>query len=384
MATTASPTPLLTTKRVAAIGDLTLASGDRLENVSVGYETYGTLNERKDNAVLVCHHFGGSSHAAGRYRLDDAEPGWWDGIIGPGKAIDTDRYFVVATDALACVRTDAPHGVTTGPHSIDPRTNRPYGQAFPAIAISDSVEAQRKVLDQLGVERLAMVTGPSLGAMQSLQWAVQRPGEVERVVACIALTEFQAKETGLYRVMMDAIRLDPKFKGGAYDPQDLPLEGLALAVRLMMILSNGREALHTMFGHLWADPARDPYQDASAEWAVEAWLEHESRLRASAVDANAWIGMLRTHMRWDLAHAYGSLEAAMARVQARVLLLPGRGDEFAPLATHHFPLVQALKDAGVEYSVHTLSAVGGHMAGLLDIQAAGGAIKECLETPVRT
>lgn len=375
--------PLLATKRVAHVGELTLASGDRLPDVAIGYETYGTLNERKDNAILICHYFGGSSHAAGRYRPEDAEPGWWDPIIGPGKAIDTDRYFVISIEALGCVRIDMPHGVTTGPQSIDPRTGRPYGPEFPPLTVADMVEAQRKVLDQLGIERLAMVAGPSLGAMMSLQWAVQRPTEVDRVVACIAVPEFQAKETGLYRVMLDAIRLDPKFKGGRYDPQDPPIEGLSVALKLMMVVSNGRDALHTMFGHLWADPRRDPYQDPSAEWAVEAWLDSEARLRASLVDANAWIAMLRTHMRWDLSHAYGSLEAAMSRVRGRVLLLPGRGDEFAHMTAYHFPLMQALKDAGVDHHVHSLPAVRGHMAGLADIEVASGAISVCLEAPLR-
>lgn len=374
-------TPLLcsltTTKRVASVGDMTLASGEVLQDVRVGYETYGTLDERRDNAVLVCHYFSGTSHAAGRYSPDEAEPGWWDAVIGPGKAIDTDRYFVVAIEALGCVRIDRPHGVTTGPGSIDPSTGRPYGPSFPALSMADSVEAQRRVLDQLGVGRLAMVAGPSLGAMQALQWAVQRPAEVERVVACIGLAEFQAREIGLYHAMQEAVRLDPKFQNGAYDPADPPLEGLALSLKLMMLLSSGREALNTGFGRRWSE-AEDPHTDRTAAWAVEAWLEREARQRAAVVDANAWIAMLRANMRWDLGHGHGSLAAAVARIRARVLLVPGRGDELAHLASYHFPLVEALRRAGVPHEVQTLPAARGHMAGLTDIQGAAGAIAECL------
>lgn len=382
MATPLVTSSLLTTKRVARIGDLTLAGGDTLPDVTIGYETYGTLNERKDNAVLICHFFSGSSHAAGRYRPEDSEVGWWDPVIGSGKAIDTDRYFVVAIEALGCVRIDMPHGVTTSAHSIDPRTGEPYGPTFPALSMADAVEAQRRVLDQLGVERLAMVAGPSLGAMQALQWAVQRPDEVDRVVACIGLHEFQAKEIGLYRAMQDAIRLDPKFRDGRYDPQDPPIEGLALSLKLMMLLSNGREALQDTFGRNWADAEQDPNRDETSQWAIEAWLERESRLRATVVDANAWIGMLRANMRWDLGHAHGSLEAALERIKARVLLIPGRGDELAHMATYHFPLAQALKQARVEHAVHTLPAARGHMAGLMDIQLASGTIADWLESPL--
>ncbi|MFP5502998.1 MAG: alpha/beta fold hydrolase, partial [Candidatus Sericytochromatia bacterium] len=173
--------PSLVTKRVAHLPALALRCGETLSGVTIGYETYGRLNDARDNVVLVCHHFSGASNAAGRYREDDP-PGWWDAVIGPGKAIDTDRYFVVAIDALGCVRLDAPHGVTTHAASLDPRTGRPYGPGFPAIAIADMVAAQRLVLDQLGIERLAAVAGPSLGAMQALAWATERPEEVDRVI----------------------------------------------------------------------------------------------------------------------------------------------------------------------------------------------------------
>ena len=376
MALTTSPDGLLTTKRVHHLSELTLASGRTLRDVRLGFETYGRLNAARDNAVLICHYFSGCSHAAGRYASTDPVPGWWDAVIGPGKAIDTDRYFVVAIDALGCVRQDAPHGVTTGPASPDPATGAPYGPDFPDLVVADMVESQRRVLDALGVDRLAAVAGPSLGAMQALEWAATRPQDVDRVIAAIAPAELKAKEMGLYRVMEDAIRLDPRFRNGRYAPEEPPLDGLAIALKLMMLLAGGREALDRLAG-------RRPSSDPGAEWAIEAHLERETRERARTIDANAWIAMLRTNLRWDLGRGRESAAEAIARLNARVLLLPGAGDELLPPASYHDPLEASLRLAGADGSVQGLSATHGHLAGLAEIGAAADAIRLCLETPVR-
>jgi homoserine O-acetyltransferase len=377
------PTPLLTTKQVATIPKLTLACGERLRQVSVGFETYGRLNAARDNAVLICHYFSGHSHAAGRYAPADQEVGWWDAVIGPGKAIDTERWFVVSIDALGCVRTDAPHGVTTSAASLDPSTGEPYGPAFPPLAMADAVAAQRHVLTQLGIRRLAAVAGPSLGAMQALEWAVSRPDEVDRVIAAIGLAEFQPREIGLYRVMMDAVRLDPRFKGGHYERDNPPIDGLATAIKLMTLLAGGREALREGFGRAFADAECDPHLDRTAEWAIEAWLEAEGRKRAALCDANAWIAMLRANMRWDLLRRNGAVSEAFSALKARVLLIPGEGDELVHLPSYHAPMVQALEAAGADYTIALLPATRGHLAGLADIGHAAEAIRECMERPIR-
>jgi len=377
-----SDTPLLTTKQVATLESLPLDCDRILLDVKVGYETYGQLNAARDNVVLICHFFSGTSHAAGKYHPDDAQPGWWDAVIGPGKAIDTDRWFVVAMDVLGCIRTDAPHGVTTSPASLHPATGRPYGPDLPPLTIADSVRAQRMVLDQLGVGRLAAVAGPSLGGMQALEWAVSRPNEVDRAIVVVSLAEFQAREMGLYRVMQDAIALDPAFQGGHYDPQHPPVQGLGLAAKLMAILGSGRDLLRTIPGRVWADSERDPRRDMGAAWAVETWLDAAAAAKTATCDANAWLAMLRTNMSWDLAAAYGSLEAAMARLKARVLLLPGSGDELVHGPSYHDPIVRALAQVGADYEVCPLPALNGHLAGLQDIALASDAIRTCLERPI--
>lgn len=366
-------TSLITTKRIAAIGDLPLRSGQTLPDVQLGYETYGALNAARDNAVLVCHFFSGNSHAAGRYDEADALPGWWDAVIGPGKAFDTDRYFVIAVDALGCVRKDAPHGVTTGPASTNPATGLPYGPDFPPLHVVDSVNAQRRLLEQLGIPRLAAVAGPSYGAMQSLAWAATYPEQVERVIAAIAPAELQAREIGFYAVMRDAIRLDPAFEGGRYAPDAPPERGLAAALKLMILLAGGRIDFDLGFGRRPAAPA------SGHATAMEAWLDDEARSRSSLVDANAWIAMLETNIRWDLSEGYLSLRHALRGFEGRVLLIPGARDELLPTAHYHVPLVQALAEAGVSHDVCLLPPEKGHLAGLSDIGFAADAIRRCLE-----
>lgn len=368
-------TGLLTTKRVQRLGELPLACGRTLSDVTIGYETYGRLNANRDNAVLVCHHFSGSSHAAGRYDAADEAPGWWDAVIGPGKAIDTDRWFVVAVDALGCVRRDRPHGVTTSAMSPDPDTGRPYGPDFPAIVPADMVESQRRVLDALGIGRLAAVAGPSLGAVQAFAWADRYPQDVDRVIAAIGPTELHAKEIGLYRVMEDAIRLDPQFQAGRYNPEDPPLNGLAVALKLMILLAGGREALMRAWG-------RAPADGEGVEWALEAWLDQEARERARTVDANAWIAMLRANMRWDLLAGRESLESVVAGWPSRVLLLPAVADELIVPGAYHAPLELALTATGADLTVQVLPATHGHLAGLADIASAADAIRACLESPL--
>jgi homoserine O-acetyltransferase len=372
---TATASDLLTAKRVLHLAELPLASGAMLRDVAIGFETYGRLNAERDNAVLICHYFSGCSHAAGRYDPADPTPGWWDAVIGPGKAIDTERYYVVAIDALGCVRQDAPHGVTTGPASLDPATGRPYGPDFPPLIVADMVESQRRVLDALGVDRLAAVCGPSLGAMQALEWAATRPQDVDRVIAAIAPAELQAKEMGFYRVMEDAIRLDPRFEAGRYAADAPPVEGLAIALKLMTLLAGGSAVFA-------AHPGRGTADGPDGEWAMETYLARESRARARTVDANAWIAMLRTNLRWDLGRGRETAAAAIARLGARVLLLPGAGDELLPPDRYHDPLEASLRQAGADVTVHRLPSTHGHLAGLSDIAHAEDAIRTCLDTPL--
>jgi homoserine O-acetyltransferase len=375
---TRSATPLLAEKRVAHLHDFPLACGRDLERVTIGYETYGRLNADRSNAILVCHFFSGTSHAAGVYHPEDALPGWWDPVIGPGKAIDTDRDFVIAMDALGCVRKDHPHGLTTGPATVDPVSGQPYGPDFPPLVVSDTVRAHRQVLRQLGITRLKAIVGPSYGAMQALEWATRFPDEVEAVVAAIGLEGFQAREIGLYHLMEQAIRRDPAFRNGRYSADTPPSEGLGLAIGLMLWSSSGRAQMVDTFGRRSAAPGRNPAKEPTARWAIEEWLSQEMGVRAGFVDANAWIAMLRTCMAWDLAEGFGSLERAVSAIQARVLLLPALGDELVDMAHHHDRLVATFHATGKTVEVAPLPERFGHLAGLVDIGLASDALRTFL------
>ncbi|HEX7534019.1 MAG TPA: hypothetical protein VF343_02095 [Syntrophales bacterium] len=176
----------LVVKKVFEMKAYTTVAGQKIAPVRVGYETYGTLNKNKDNVILICHHFSGTSHAAGKYSPTEKVPGYWDSVIGSGKAFDTDKYFIISTDTLCNINTKDPMVTTTGPASINPATGKPYGMSFPVITIRDMVRIQNALIKSLGITKLKSVAGASMGAIQSLEWAVSYPEVVEKVIPVIA------------------------------------------------------------------------------------------------------------------------------------------------------------------------------------------------------
>src|SRR5215208_12138 len=224
---------LIVAKKVFELPSFTTLGGATIERVRVGWESYGELNAAKDNAILVTHFFSGNSHAAGRYRPDDELPGYWDAIIGPGKPLDTDRYFVVSSDTLVNLNAKDPDTVTTGPASIDPDTGRPYAMRFPVVTVRDFVEVQRALLDSLGVRSLHAVAGPSMGALQALEWASAYPGIVRRVVAVIGGAEEDAFLIGWLNLWAAPIRLDPNWNEGDYYGRAEPIRGLTEALKVV-------------------------------------------------------------------------------------------------------------------------------------------------------
>lgn len=226
----------LVEKKVFTMPSLTTLGGKTIRDVRIGFESYGELNARGDNAILIAHYFSGTSHAAGMYAPTDAEPGYWDAIIGPGKAIDTNRYFVVSADTLANLNTGDPYMVTTGPASINPDTGKPYGMTFPIVTIRDFVSVQKALLDSLGVRKLHAVAGPSMGSMQAMEWAVAYPDMVERVVAVIpAGLEADPYLVATLNVWMAPIRLDPAWNNGDYYGNAAPSKGLAMALKAITL-----------------------------------------------------------------------------------------------------------------------------------------------------
>ncbi len=350
----------LVEKRSLVLRDHALESGATLPEVAVGYETYGRLAPGGDNAILICHHYSGTAHAAGRYAPEDELPGYWDDLIGPGKAFDTDRYYVIASDALGNINAYDHHVVTTGPASVDPDTGRRYGGRFPLVTVGDLVRAQRLLLDRLGVGRLAAVVGGSLGGMQALEWAVRYPDALERAVVIAAAGRLGPQGIALNEVGRRAIMLDPRWQDGNYPPGEGPSDGLAIARMVGTVTYHSRESMDLRFGRR---PASRPprYPAFGGAFDVEGYLHHQGAALVARFDAHSYLRQTRAMDLYDVAAGYGSEEAALARVRARVLALGIRTDWLFPPCEVQ-ALAVALAAAGVQATYRELDSPHGHDA----------------------
>ncbi|WP_254069661.1 homoserine O-acetyltransferase MetX [Pimelobacter simplex] len=266
-------------------GPLVLASGAKLPHVEVAYETYGALNPARDNAVVVCHALTGDAHAAG-WHEGARRPGWWDNLIGPGKALDTDRFFVIASNLLGGCSG------TTGPSSLDPVTGRPYGPDFPLLDIADFVTAQRGLLDHLGVERLHAAVGGSLGGMQVLEWALQEPDRIDRAVVVAASGRLTPENIAFSSVARAAILEDPDFHGGRYaDHGVAPRHGMKIARMMAHITYVSEVSLEEKFGHRRDTAGSDKRLDADFE--VEHYLQHQGTSFLERFDALSYLHLTR-------------------------------------------------------------------------------------------
>jgi homoserine O-acetyltransferase len=357
-----------------------LDCGQDLTAVRVAYETYGTLNQRRDNVILVCHALSGDAHAAGFSRTAPAEGtrdgfaaeerdgvaakalGWWDGMIGPGKAFDTDRFFVVSTNLLGGCRG------TTGPSSPDPATGRPYGAGFPVITVPDMVRAQRAFLDELGIERLAAVAGGSLGGMQALEWATSFPDQVGAVVAIASTHALHPQGLAWNAIARDAIMRDPAWQGGHYyGTGRTPDAGMGLARMVGHMTYLSAEALRDKFGRRlqFGDDIR--YTITAPEFEIESYLDHQAGSFVKRFDANTYLYTSRALTYFDLArqHGGGSLARALQGVSARTLLIAFSSDWLYPPAASR-DIEEALLALGKPVECHVIEAPYGHDCFLLE------------------
>src|SRR5271154_668523 len=355
-----------------------LDCGRDLYPVRVAYETYGALSSRRDNVILVCHALSGDAHAAGfakappesgtrdGFAAEDRDGsagqalGWWDGMIGPGKAFDTDRFFVISTNLLGGCRG------TTGPSSIDPVTGKPYGADFPVITVADMVRTERAFLDQLGIERLAAVTGGSLGGMQAFEWAILYPDQVDSVVAIASTHALQPQGVAWNSIARDAIMRDPGWQGGHYyGTGRTPDAGLGLARMVGHVTYLSGLALHDKFGRRLQAGPDIHYTITEPEFAVESYLRHQAGSFVRRFDANTYLYLSRALTYFDLAreHGEGSLARALARVRARTLLIAFSSDWLYPPAASA-AIAEALGDERAEF--HVIEAPYGHDCFLLE------------------
>ena len=359
---------------------LRLDCGRELFPIQIAYETYGALSPERDNVILVCHALSGDAHAAGFAKMptaastrdgfaaDDRDGaigkslGWWDGMIGPGKAFDTDRFFVVSTNLLGGCRG------TTGPSSINPATGRPYGSDFPVITVADMVRTERAFLDELGIDRLAAIAGGSLGGMQAFEWAILYPDQVDSIVAIASTHAIQPQGVAWNAIARNAIIADPAWQGGHYyGTGRQPDAGMGIARMVGHITYLSAQSLGTKFGrHLqFADDIR--YTLTEPEFQVENYLRYQADSFVKRFDANTYLYTSRALTYFDLARQYGNgmLVDALRNVSARTLLIAFSSDWLYPPAGSE-ELAAALRALGKDVELHIIDAPYGHDCFLLE------------------
>jgi homoserine O-acetyltransferase len=364
-------TPMLVEKKVFELPSYTTEGGQTIKNVRVGWESYGTLNADKSNAVLVTHFFSGTSHAAGKYAATDAVPGYWDPIIGPGKAIDTDKYFVISSDTLVNLNVNTPNVITTGPASINPDTGKPYGMTFPVVSIRDMVGVEKALIDTLGITKLKAVVGPSMGALQAFEWAVHYPDMMERIIPVIGAAGGDPFLIAWLDVWGAPIRLDPKWNGGDYYGKEPPNAGLAAALKVVSLHANQAEWASSTFGKEPAAPGKAPGDAMANQFKIQAALETGSVARAAGADAN--------HMLY-LVKANQLAAADPAKIKVPTLLISSPTDLVFPPAWIE-RTAGAIAATGTKVERATISGPNGHLNGVLHIAQAGPAIAEFLARP---
>ncbi|HEX8665719.1 MAG TPA: homoserine O-acetyltransferase [Beijerinckiaceae bacterium] len=357
---------MIVEKKVFALPSFTTRNGAVLKDVRVGWESYGRLNRDRSNAVLVTHYFSATSHAAGRYRPGDELPGWWDPIIGPGKAIDTEKYFVLASDTLVNLNARDPNVVTTGPASRNPDTGERYGMDFPVVSIHDFVEVQKALVESLGIRRLKAIAGPSMGALQAYQWAVSYPDMVERIVPAIGAAGGDPFLIAWLDVWAQPVRLDPKWRGGRYPEDDPPGEGMTAALKTVTLHANQSAWARAMYGKAPAVEGRDPAAALANRFKIESALQEFAGARAATADANNFLYLIRAN---QLAGA------DPAAIKAPTLLLYAPEDLLFPQ-----PWIErtaaAIRSAGTPVETLALEGPNGHLNGVLHIAQAGARIAE--------
>ena len=336
--------------------DLVLESGQHLKNVTIAYEAYGRLNKDKSNAILIEHAFSGDSHAAG-WHDGDKKPGWWDTVIGPGKAFDTEKYYIICSNFIGGCKG------STGPSSVNPDTGRPYGLSFPVITIGDMVKAQKTLIDFLGIRQLFAVAGGSMGGMQVLQWSVSYPEMVRNAIAIASCAYSTPQQIAFSEVGRRAILFDPNWSNGDYYGKTSPINGLALARMVAHITYLSDESMKQKFGRQLKN--KDAYGfDFSTDFQVESYLQHQGDSFVKRFDANSYIYITKAIDYFDLTKN-GSLDEGLKEVKCRFLVISVSSDWLYP-AYQSKEIVMALTTNNIDVSYSEIKSMYGHDAFLLE------------------
>ena len=348
--------------------ELELESGEKFGPITLAYETYGKLNSEKSNAILILHALTGDAHAAG-FHPGDKDPGWWDNMIGPGKAFDTEHYFIICSNVLGGCKG------STGPASINPITGRPYGLQFPVITIKDMVNAQRHLIDYLGIDKLLTVVGGSMGGMQALQWVVSYPDRVQSVIPVATTANHSPQQIAFNEVGRQAIMADPNWNEGDYYGKDLPAKGLSVARMVGHITYMSDVSMSEKFGRKFKN-TKQPFK-FSPEFEVEGYLQYRGDNFIKRFDPNSYLYITKAIDYFDLSNGTG-LREVFKGITAPFLIIAFKSDWLYP-AYQSQEIARACKLAGIDAIYCELNSNYGHDAFLVEVDEQAHLIKYFLK-----
>lgn len=376
MMTAADAQELIVEKKIFEMPSYTTQGGRTLKAVKVGWESYGTLNADKSNAILICHFFSANSHAAGKYAATDAAPGYWDAIVGPGKAIDTNKYFVLSSDTLVNLNTGDPKTTTTGPASINPDTAKPYALDFPVVTIGEMVNVQKALVESLGIRKLALVAGPSMGALQTYEWAASYPEMVAKAMPVIGAAEADAQLIAWLDVWAAPILIDANWNKGDYYGKTPPNAGLAKALAVVTLQANHGDWTNGTFARKPAKEGEDPAKALPVRYQVQSILDNAGDARAKVSDANHFLYLVKANQLFAAGGV--SLADAATKIKAPLLMISQPKDlVFTADAIER--TAETLKKGGVNVTQAYIQGTRGHLDGVISMKQAEGAIRAFLE-----
>jgi homoserine O-acetyltransferase len=368
VSTTAAPEQRIFTRlKTFDFPELKLENGEVLKDVTIAYETYGELNSARSNAILIAHAFSGDAHAA-FYHEGDSRPGWWDSMIGPGKAFDTNRYFVICSNVIGGC------GGSTGPSSINKATGAPYALDFPQITIKDMVNAQKRLIEHLGIEKLYSIAGGSMGGMQVLQWLVSYPHAVKSAIPIATTARHSPQQIAFNEVGRQAIMADPNWNGGNYYGREIPRAGLSVARMVGHITYMSEKSMAEKFGRR-TKPGQDP-RKFHADFEVEGYLRNRGDFFVRRFDANSYLYISKAMDLFDVSEGR-PLSEKFFQLEAKLLVLSFKSDWLYP-AHQSLEIVSACKIAGVPVTYIEIDAHYGHDSFLVETETQARIVKNFL------
>jgi len=366
------------TKEVFELPSYTTVGGQVIRQVRIGYESYGRLNAKGTNAVLICHFLSGTSHAAGKYRSSDPTVGYWDSIIGEGKPIDTSKYFVLSSDTLVNLGVGDPNVITTGPASVNPNTGRIYGLGFPIVTIQDFVRIQKALADKLGIKKFVLVMGASMGAMQASEWATDYPDMVERIIP-VTSSGFESSayfiqtlQNWSYPVMMD-----PAWNHGDFYGKRPPIRGLSQALVEVTLSSRAPGWAQKLFANRIAIEGQHPLHQWQNKYEIVDTFTQAAEARSKISDANHFLYLVRAQQLFKAGN-YDDIQQAIERVQAKSLFISASSDLlFFP--SYASAAIKALQAADKSARYIEITGTGGNLDGVTNIDSVSDEIRQFIE-----